>query len=177
MQGRFWRTLLICLSFFVALILQTTILPLLQFKGVMPDLLLILVIFTALFSTSTVGGATGFIVGFMQDLIISRYLGLCALSGFITGYLVGELEGKFFKDNPVVPILLVFCGTFVYNAVYFLGRGLCGSYTLTLIQMTRTVFVEAVYNTILAFLLYYPLMRLFSHNKPRTDDYKSSYYR
>ena len=177
MQDRFWRSLLILLSFILALILQTTVLPLMQFRGVMPDLLLILVIFTALFSNSTVGGVTGFIVGFLQDLVISRYLGLCALSGLLTGYLVGQLEGKFFKDNPIVPILLVFGGTFVYNAVYFLGRGLCGSFPLTLIQMTRTTFAEAIYNIILTFLLYYPLMQLFCHmKKPKSGNYQNSFY-
>lgn len=177
MQGGFWRSLLIVLSFFLALILQTTILPLLQFRGAMPDLLLILVIFTALFSNSTVGGSVGFTVGFLQDLIISRYLGLYAFSGLLVGYLVGELEGKFFKENPIVPVLLVFFCTFLYNAAYFLGRGLCGSFPLTFIQMAQTTLVEAVYNIVLTFLLYYPLMRLFYHmKKPRVDKYQNTFF-
>ncbi|MGB4503424.1 MAG: rod shape-determining protein MreD [Syntrophaceticus sp.] len=177
MQDGIWRTLLIILSFFLALILQTTILPLLQFRGVMPDLLLILVIFTALFSNSTIGGSVGFVVGFLQDLIISRYLGLYALSGLLTGFLVGELESKFFKENPIVPIMLVFCSTFLYNGVYFLGRGLCGSFPLTLTQMAWTTLVEAVYNIVLTFLLYYPLMRLFYYmKKPKIDDYQNTFF-
>ena len=153
--------LLIVFSFFVALILQTTIFPLLQYRGAMPDLLLILVIFTAFFSNSTVGGAVGFVIGFIQDLIISRYLGLCALSAFITGFTVGKLEGRFFKENPVVPILLVFFGTFLYNGVYFIGRGLCGSFPLSFVQWLRATLTEGIYNVVLTFLFYYPLMLIF----------------
>ncbi|MFY9139621.1 MAG: rod shape-determining protein MreD [Thermacetogeniaceae bacterium] len=167
-----WRSILIAFSFFLALILQTTIFPLLQYKGTMPDLLLILIIFTALFSNSTVGGVVGFVIGFIQDLIISRYLGLCALSGLITGFTVGKLEGRFFKENPVVPIILVFVGTFLYNGVYFLGRGLCGSFPLSFVQLLRATLTEGVYNVVLSFLFYYPLMLIFH----RIRDEKSKHY-
>ncbi len=170
MQGSYWRSLLIVLSFFIALTLQTTILPLLQVGGAMPDLLLILVVFTALFSDSNTGGAVGFTVGFLQDLIITRYLGLYALSGFLTGYIVGTIQGKFFKENPIVPVLLVFFSTFFYNAVYILGRGLCGSLPLTFAQMAMITLREAVYNIVLTFLLYYPLMRLFYYTKKPLAD-------
>lgn len=148
--------------FFISLIVQTTVLPLLQVRGVMPDLLLILIVFNALFSNYLVGGLTGFLVGFLQDLLIGRYLGLCAFSGLVAGWLVGELEGRFFKENPLVPIILVFGATVVYDLVYFLGRGLCGSLPLFLSQMVWTILLEAVYNMVLAFLLYRPLSRLFS---------------
>lgn len=177
MRERGWRILLIIFAFFLALILQTTILPLLQFRGTMPDLLLILIVFTALFSNATVGGVTGFIVGFMQDLVISRYLGLCALSGLVTGYLVGGLEGKFYKENPLVPVMLVFFGTFLFNAVYFLGRGLCASTPLAFVQLARTTLVEAVYNIVLTFLFYYPLMRIFHRMKrSKADNYQNGFY-
>lgn len=176
MQSGFRRNFLIVFSFFVALILQTTVLPLIQYKGAMPDLLLILVVFTAFFSNAAIGGSVGFIVGFMQDLIVSRYLGLYALSAFLTGYIVGKLEDKFFKENPLVPILIVFLCTYFYNFIYFIGRGLCGSLPLSFVQMAEITFIEAVYNIVLTFLLYYPLMRLF-YKKPKVNDYRNSLYR
>lgn len=176
MQSGFRRNFLIVFSFFVALILQTTVLPLIQYKGAMPDLLLILVVFTAFSSNAAVGGSVGFIVGFIQDLIISRYLGLYALSAFLTGYIVGKLEDKFFKENPLVSILIVFLSTYFYNFVFFIGRGLCGSLPLSFMQMAEITSIEAVYNIVLTFLLYYPLMRLF-YKKPKVDDYRNSLYR
>lgn len=162
MRDRFWRAIIIFLAFFISLILQTTILPLLQVWGIVPDLLLILIVFNALFSNYLVGGLIGFLVGFLQDLLTGRFLGLCAFSGLVAGWLVGEIEGKFFKENPLVPIILVFGATIVYDLVYFLGRGLCGSLPLSLSQMVWAILLEAVYNMVLAFLLYRPLFRVFS---------------
>jgi rod shape-determining protein MreD len=177
LRGGVWRFVLIIFSFFLALILQTTIFPLLQYRGTMPDLMLILVIFTALFSNSTVGGVVGFIVGLIQDLVISRYLGLCALSGLITGYTVGKLEGRLFKENPVVPIILVFFGTFLYNTVYFMGRGLCGSFPLSFVQLMMTTLTEGIYNVVLTFLFYYPLMHIFYRMRKSNSKSYQNYQR
>ncbi|HBG22293.1 MAG TPA: rod shape-determining protein MreD [Peptococcaceae bacterium] len=176
MQNGFWRYLLIVFSFFLALTLQTTVMPLIQYKGAVPDLMLVYVVFTALFSNAAVGGSVGFIVGFMQDLVISRYLGLHAFSAFLTGYIVGELEDKFFKENPLVPMVIVFFSTYFYNFIYFIGRGLCGSLSLSFMQMAEITLIEAIFNIVLTFLLYYPLMWLF-YKKPKFYDYPNSFYR
>ena len=72
------RRVFIALGFIASLILQTTILPFLSLGGVMPDLLLVLVIFTALFYGSLAGGVVGFVVGLTQDLLGGHYLGLGA---------------------------------------------------------------------------------------------------
>jgi len=165
LRSRFWRGIIIFFVFFISLILQTTVLPLLQVWGIMPDLLLVLIVFNALFSNYVIGGLTGFLVGFLQDLLTGRFLGLCAFSGMVAGWLVGELEGKFFKENPLVPIILAFGATVVYDLVYFLGRGFCGSFPLSLSQMLWTILLEAVYNMVLAFLLYRPLFKIFSPGK------------
>ena len=176
MRNGFWRYFLIIFSFFLVLILQTTVLPLLQYKGAVPDLLLIFVVFTALFSNAAAGGSVGFIVGFMQDLVISRHLGLHAFSAFLTGYIVGELGHKFFKENPFVPMVVVLVSTYFYNFIYFIGRGLCGAFPLPLMQMAEITLIEAILNIILTFLLYYPLMWLFDE-KPKLYDYRNGLYR
>ncbi len=168
MKGRFWRATLVLLTFIISLILQTTILPLLKIEGVMPDLILVLVVFTALFSSAFTGGVVGFTAGLVQDLIIGRYLGLCAFSGLLVGWLVGELESRFYKENPLVPVILVFIATFVYDLVYYLGRGLCGSFPFSLSYAGRSMLLEAVYNMVLSVVLYKPLLRLFL---PAAGDY------
>lgn len=180
MKGRLRRSILIFLAFFLSLILQTTILPLLRVGGVMPDLVLVLVVFTALFSNAFIGGATGFAACFLQDLLIGRYLGLCAFSGLVAGWLVGELENRFYKENPLVPVILVFCATFIYELVYFLGRGLSGSFSFTFSYMGRSVLLEAVYNMVLSVLLNKPLMRLFStteEGRPGSIQFHDLFYR
>ncbi len=161
MKGRIWRATLILLTFIISLILQTTILPLLKIEGVMPDLILVLVVFTALFSSAFTGGAVGFTAGLLQDLLIGRYVGLCAYSGLLVGWLVGELESRFYKENPLVPVILVLMATLVSELVYYLGRGLCGSFPFSFSYAGRNMLLEAVYNMVLSVILYKPLLRLF----------------
>lgn len=160
MREKALQTIIISLVFLVSLVLQTTILPLLQFHGIMPDLLLILIVLTGLFLGSVKGGAVGFAVGLLEDLLAGRYLGLGALSGFLTGYTVGYLEGKFYRENPLVPLFLVFLGSILFNGVFFIGREVIGAFSAAAPSVLRKLFLAALYNTILAALLYRPLIRI-----------------
>ncbi|MGD0153316.1 MAG: rod shape-determining protein MreD [Thermacetogeniaceae bacterium] len=155
------RRLFIALAFIVVLILQTTILPFLRIGGVMPDLLLVLVIFTALFYGSLAGGVVGFAVGLAQDLIGGPYLGLGALSIFLAGYLMGYLERRVNKDNLLVAFSLVLVGSFMAGAFYLLGQGLLDMGSLNMRLFWRVMAPGALYNACLAVLLFNPLTRLF----------------
>jgi len=126
----------------------------------MPDLLLILIVFTGLFFGSAKGGAIGFAVGLLEDLLAGRYLGLGALSGFLTGYTVGYLEGKIYRENPLVPLFLVFLGSILFNGVFFIGREVIGAFSVAAPSLLRNLFLAAVYNTLLAAVLYRPLVRI-----------------
>ncbi|MDH7577195.1 MAG: rod shape-determining protein MreD [Bacillota bacterium] len=150
------RFFLLFLFFFVSLILQTTIIPFFQVGGVIPNLLLVLIIFTALYYGSGVGGAVGFTVGLIQDLLVGRYFGLLALSGLVTGYLTGYLEGKVYKENPLVPLLLVFSGSLCASLVFITARSLIGSFSFSLPLVWRDLIPGAFYNTLLAVFLFRP---------------------
>jgi len=159
------RFLCIVLAFIISLILQTTILPLLRLGGVMPDLLLVMVIFTALYYGSLVGGAAGFAVGLAQDLLGGHYLGLGALSGFVAGYLMGRLEGRVNMDNLLVTFFLALAGSFIAGVVYSLGQGLL-SLSLNMSLLWRFSAGGALYNACLAVLLYRLLPKLFASRIP-----------
>ncbi len=159
------RFVSIALAFIVSLILQTTILPLLRFGGVIPDLLLVLVIFTALYYGSLAGGTVGLAAGLAQDLLGGHYLGLGALSGFVAGYLMGCLERRVNMDNVLVIFSLVLAGSFLAGAVYSLGQGILSS-SLSVRLLWRLSASSALYDACLAALLYRPLGRLFGGPVP-----------
>lgn len=161
MMERALRTTVVLLVFLASFILQTTLLPLLQFHGVTPDLLLVLIVLTGLFSGSARGGAVGFAVGLLEDLLTGRYLGLAALSGFLTGYAVGYLEGRFYRENPIVPLFLVFLGSLLFNGIFFIGREVIGAFSGMVPSMLWMMLLAALYNTILAAILYRPLYLVF----------------
>jgi rod shape-determining protein MreD len=154
------RFVSIALAFIVSLILQTTILPFLRLGGVIPDLLLVLVIFTAIFYGSLAGGVVGLTAGLMQDLLGGHYLGLGALSGFVVGYLMGGLERRVNIDNVLVTFSLVLAGSFVAGVVYSLGQGILDS-SLSIRLLWRLSASGALYDACLAALLFRPLVRLF----------------
>ncbi|MGB9792487.1 MAG: rod shape-determining protein MreD [Thermacetogeniaceae bacterium] len=166
MAERALRTCAILLVFLGAFIVQTTLLPLLDIYGVMPDLLLVLIVLTGFFFGSKRGGAVGFAVGLIEDLLAGRYLGLTALSGFLTGYAVGYLEGEFYRENPIVPLFLVFLGSLLFNGVSLIGREILEAFSGALPSLLWTLPLAALYNTILAALLYRPLCRIFLHSEP-----------
>jgi rod shape-determining protein MreD len=159
------RFVSIALAFIVALILQTTILPFLRLGGVTPDLLLVLVMFNALFYGSFAGGVVGLITGLTQDLLGGHYLGLGALSGFVVGYLMGHLERRVNIDNVLVDFFLVLAGRFVAGAVYSLGQGMLDS-SLSIHLLWHLSAPGALYDACLAALLFRPLARLFGGPVP-----------
>jgi rod shape-determining protein MreD len=159
------RFVFIALAFIASLILQTTILPLLRLGGVIPDLLLVLVIFTALYYGSLAGGAVGLAAGLAQDLLGGHYLGLGALSGFVAGFLMGRLERRVNMDNILVTFSLVLAGSFIAGAVYSLGQGILSS-SLSMRLLWRLSATGALYNACLATLLYRPLARLYAGHVP-----------
>jgi rod shape-determining protein MreD len=159
------RFVSIALAFIVALILQTTILPFLRLGGVTPDLLLVLVMFNALFYGSFAGGVVGLTTGLAQDLLGGHYLGLGALSGFVVGYLMGHLERRVNIDNVLVDFFLVLAGSFVAGAVYSLGQGMLDS-SLSIHLLWRLSAPGALYDACLAVLLFRPLARLFGGPVP-----------
>ncbi|NPV29291.1 MAG: rod shape-determining protein MreD [Firmicutes bacterium] len=154
------RLLLLFLAFFLSLIFQTTIIPFFQLRGVVPDLLLVLIVFTALFYGAGAGGAAGFAVGFARDLLVGRCYGLQALSGFVAGYAVGCLEGKVFKENPLVSLFLVFSGSLLSGLIFLVGRGITGHSFFSLSLVWRDLILGGLYNTLLAVFLFRPFTRL-----------------
>jgi rod shape-determining protein MreD len=164
-MSKLTRVSILFLVFFVALILQTTILPILQVDGMIPDLLLVLIIFFALFTGSFWGVVIALTVGLVEDLVGARYLGLSALAGFLIAYLVGYLEGMVYKDNFLLPLLLVFAGTYLFNSIFLLGQGVGGTFP-DIVLAWRSMLPEAIYNTVLAALIYRPFVALMTDREP-----------
>ncbi|HLE31316.1 MAG TPA: rod shape-determining protein MreD [Bacteroidota bacterium] len=89
---RHFRSILIVLGL---LLLQTAFVPLLSLGGMVPDLLLIWVVYAALRRGQIEATIAGFLVGLLQDLVSIQLFGLAALSKTIAGF----LAGYFYNEN------------------------------------------------------------------------------
>ena len=100
----------------MTLVLQSTLLPLVSFKGIHPDLLLVVVVSYSLLSGKEQGVGIGFMAGLLQDLASGSIFGMNTLSKLVTGYILGLAERKVFKEHVLLPLLS--------TAVATIGNGL-----------------------------------------------------
>lgn len=80
--------------FFPLLILQSTIVPLISIVGVIPDLILILLVYFTLRLGQIHGTILGFVYGLLLDMITGNIFGSAmiakTISGFVAGYFYNE---------------------------------------------------------------------------------------
>lgn len=148
------RYLIVTLSLFGSLILESTLLEEFKVAGAKPDLLLIFVVFWALFYGKVEGAKLGFIFGLAEDLFVSRFIGLNVLCKMGVGYLVGMMENKFFKENFLVPAFTLFVATIINNIFYLAIIQVAGVGQNLAVFIWEATIPTAIYNACLSFLFY-----------------------
>lgn len=139
--------------------------------NVLPNTGLILVVSFSIYCGKNKGAIIGFIVGILQDIIFGRIVGLNASVYMITGYLVGLINRKVFKENLLIPFTLtavatVFCESIILLLLYLLG------YRIELFNFLKKMLViEVLYNSIFSVIVYIYVAKLF-----QTKYMKNRYY-
>lgn len=129
--------------------------------GVKPDFLLILVLFSALLEGPNTGFKIGLGVGLVEDIVAGKYFGMHILTKMLTGFLIGLLEPKIFKENYLVPVATVFLGTLLHEFFFILFGNIVGMD----VGWTRNVWGQiiflAVYQAVLAPFIYVPFYKIY----------------
>jgi rod shape-determining protein MreD len=99
-------------------------------------------------------GYTGVTGGLVFDAWRGQALGLFALGIGLTGYLLGIMERRLFKDNFFVPLAAGFTGTLIFQAVFLLVGSFLGLRFALWPALNRVVLPEALYNAVLAPLVF-----------------------
>ncbi len=102
--------------------LQTTIIPFLSIGTIVPDILLIWLVYIALQKGQIPAIIFGFCIGLVIDLLSSHFLGLTALTKTLAAF----CAGYFFNENKIDITVgryqfLIITGiiSFVHNIIYF----------------------------------------------------------
>jgi len=140
-----------------AVLLQTTVFAKTLF-GVAPDLVLVVVISFALLEGPMAGATSGFFGGLLRDLLLNAPKGLTGLSYLLVGYAVGRIRPYVQSMSVFVPIAAIFLGSVAGTGLYEILQGLLGQQTVSWAMGARVVVLTAVYNTLLAPLVY-PVIR------------------
>ena len=99
---------------FCFLIIETAILSNIVFLPVVPDLVLLCLIYISFFNGCSAGEIHGFFTGFLVDFLSAAPLGLNSLLRTIIGFLTGLLKNMFNIDKIFFPAILGAIGTFIH---------------------------------------------------------------
>jgi rod shape-determining protein MreD len=104
------------------LILQTTIIPFASIANIVPDILIIWIVYVAIKLGQIPATIIGFMIGIVIDLVSGHFIGLSALSktvaGFFAGYFYNENKIDYTIGSYHFLIIVGFSSLF-HNIIYF----------------------------------------------------------
>jgi len=100
----------------VALLLQTTVLPLASVWRATPDLLLIICVYLGLHQHTVPGAVGAFLLGYLQDAFSGNVVGLNAFGMCLVFTVVYLTSRRLWVDNAISKIVLVFFASLLKTA-------------------------------------------------------------
>lgn len=92
----------------IALLLQTTVLPLAAIDRATPDLLLIICVYLGLHQHTVAGALGAFVLGYLQDAFSGTVVGLNAFGMCVVFTIVYLTSRRLWVDNAISKIVVVF---------------------------------------------------------------------
>ena len=108
------------------LVLQTTIIPFVSIANIVPDILIVWIVYVAIKLGQIPATVAGFMIGIAVDLVGVHFIGLSALSktiaGFFAGYFYNENKIDYTIGNYQF-LIIVGLSSFFHNIIYFVKIG------------------------------------------------------
>ena len=132
---------------FIGLILQGSFFESFSLLGVKPDIVLTCIVFYSVFNGYKKGLIIGGIAGLIEDLLAGQFIGLMMINRMLLGFAVGYFSKNIYKENYVVPILILIFSTFFTNAYLWIFYSLTKGY-LSFGYFLHVGFLQSLYNLI-----------------------------
>ena len=145
-----------------ATILQSTLIPKIAFFGVIPDIALCVLVFSAYVNGSMAGQVSGFFSGLFYDFITPAPIGMNCLVRTIIGALTGIFKGQFFLDIFFLPMILCILATIIKALIIFIVHLIIGPAMPTFSLFKSVFWIETGLNALSAPVLFL----LLKHFKP-----------
>lgn len=124
----------------LAVVLQTTLLPLVRIGHATPDVLLILCVYLGLHQHTIFGALGAFLLGYLQDAFSGAVIGLNAFGMCLVFAVVYLTSRRLWVDNALSKVVVVFLASVVKT-------------TAILALVAVFMSVEGLWRTILSYLL------------------------
>jgi len=148
------RFIITALILIINIVLQSTVLNLIRIHYVIPNTALIITVSMALLRGSFEGSLTGFGCGFLLDIFFGTSIGYYSVIGTLFGYLAGKFNHGFYKENYVLPILMCFFSTIIYESVIFFTSAFFYGYLNYFYFFFNLILPEAVYSAVFTIVIY-----------------------
>lgn len=135
-------------------ILQTTLFHHIEIVGIKPNTMLILIVSFAFMRGEIEGGFIGFSSGLLIDSFFGQFLGLNAFIGLVVGFLCGKIFNEFYKDSIFIPFFLTLFFSIVYGFLFYFFNAFLQGYPNILPFLKNIIIPEALYTSILSFIVY-----------------------
>jgi rod shape-determining protein MreD len=161
----------IIISFIFIYLLQANFFTWFKIAGVMPNLIVILMLYIGLFMGKKSATTYGIVFGMLVDIFISRKLGITSIMLAAVGIIADLFDKNFSKDNRITVMAMVGISTIIYEiGVYMISYALLNINIETL-AFTKILIIETIYNVILTIIIY-PIMQLTGYDVE--EEYKGS---
>lgn len=156
------------LAFFIAFIIQATILNMFSIFGATPNLFLcMLVIFVFLYDDRDYFIVLGVVFGLFMDICYMPYVGVSALGYFILGVALIVTREMLNKENIATIVLLTVAATPAFNLFTWAVYAILGSST-GILYVLRLQPLYIFCNLIVVVILYFVIIRrVIKHRKDR----------
>ena len=114
-------------------------------------------LFARFFLGPKYGMMTGFFAGLMLDVYGGSYFGMYALIYTYIGLMNGLLSMVFYGDDIKLPVILVGGSDFVFGMIIYGSMFLLRGRNDTGFYVMNVMIPEAVYTTVVALFLYFPV--------------------
>lgn len=138
----------------IATLLQAIFAPYLSVGGATPNFLMLAVITLALSEGPIPGATTGFAAGLLFDLLGTGVVGPMALVLTIVGYLAGLMHEQMFAEGWLLPLSVLAIASLVGEIAYGVLLGILGEGGSFFSAFVTKMLPRALYNTVLALLIY-----------------------
>ena len=154
--------ILFFIVFLILYFLEANLFPLITIKGVLPNLIVIFILFIGLFANTTYGILFGAICGLILDLIYGKCVGISAVMLCVVGYLGSYFDKNFSKDSRATIMFMVLGATLIFEVINYVLNYMLNGMSTELINFIKILAIEIIYNLIIVIILY-PMIQKFGY--------------
>jgi rod shape-determining protein MreD len=147
------RVTISVIVFFLAALIEVTLIESIKVLSVKPSLFLIAVIYIALFWGKRPGMWFGFAAGLFLDLFAPQHMGLNTLLFTSVGFLVGSMAASLYREKFLSQVLILLFVSLMESLIYFALSS--GSPEAFLEFFLRYGIPGALYTTVAGAIVFY----------------------